>query len=382
MNIYIITFCLCLIADRIRRRAFLVYWFIVFFVFVILCFGYMVGTDWGNYEGLWDGSEDVDQLSNLDNDISFKGIMRGFQLVTDDFWIFNASMKIVYIHSLILFFKQYTNTPWLSFAITLEFTTIFLIIDCPMRYMMGISFSLYGIVAYLNDKRILAGIFALIGSTCHMVILVVVLMWLSRPLAKYFVKLNTITILLLFFVAMVLSNMTSAYLGIFSLASGLGDFAKYQDSYGQGLVTGGGIYLGMVTRFLFLLFPALLKDQIIKSCGKKGIDIVYFSCLSTYLGLFLSSIPTAFRLNAINSFYNALAICFMLNLCLNTVKKNNRNVLQLSKLFVISLICFFVWKHTNSYVYLPYSNSIPYILTKHLPYSYRASYNEKHFNKD
>lgn len=370
---------MCLFADRSKKKSPYAYWVIALSVFVVLCFGYMTGSDWRNYESLWDGSEDVDSLANMKNEVSFKAIMAFFHLIISDFWIFSAVMKILYVHSLLLFFKQYTNKPWLSFALTLQFTTLFMVIDCPMRFTMGIAFCLYGIVAYLNNKKILAIALAFVASTCHMTLAIVALIWLTRPLAKFFVKLNPVVMLLLYIVAMVLTNMTSAYQNILSIVFSVGDFAKYGNSYGQEVTAGELNNLGVITRLLFLLFPVFLKGKLIQSLGKKGEEIVYFACLCAYLGLFLGGIPTAFRLNTVNVFYSVLPVSYMLCLPLGNDFYRSR-ILLFSKAVVVLLFCVFIWRNTDSPKYQPYSNSIPYIINGHLPYSYRDTYNIRNYH--
>lgn len=377
--LYLALFFMCLGADYARKKSKNIYYFLVVVIIVVLCFGYMTGTDWRNYEHVWDGTDSI-ATTHIGNDYTFLFIMKGFQMLTTDFWVFFAALKIFFLHSLYKFFQCFVGRPWLAIGLSFTGSTLFLIVECPLRFMLGLAFVFYAIYAFYHTQKVLAIILSLLGVGCHMIVLAVIIIWLTKPVARYFCRMHSLILIALFFVVIILTDKASSYIAVLDFVAQSEEFGKYTTSYG-GFSTGGYMNLGTLTRLFYLLMALSLKKIIKQKYDKIGDEIIYFCCLNAYLGIFLGGIPTGFRLNTLNSYYNIILLQFFLSFTFVYKDIYKIKIIGVMKIATCILVCVLILRGTDYSFYKPYSNSIPYILTEHLPYAYRDSYNEKHFNE-
>ena len=125
--------------------------------------------------------------------------------------------------------------------------------------------------------------------------------------------------------------------------------------------------MGALKSFVFLLIVLIYRERI---CRFNEIGNIVYSGAIIYffVSLFAGGVPTLFRIAIPFAIY--LIISFVL---LIKSFKRKYNIVSLGIVLVLGLIL--IMDVYSSWVYMPYSNSIPYILTEHLPYFYRERYN-------
>ena len=97
--LYLFTFILCLMTDYNIKQKKEVRFIILLWLYIFLCFGYMTGSDWRNYELMYN-YEDLERYL-LKGEIGFVYLVKCFKKITCDFWVFNACMKLFYLYSLL-----------------------------------------------------------------------------------------------------------------------------------------------------------------------------------------------------------------------------------------------------------------------------------------
>lgn len=378
--LYLFLFFLCFFIAYTKKKTPFLYYVGITILVVILCFSYMNGHDWKNYELIWNGTFDVYE-THLSNAYVYIFIMKLFKLITNDFWVFFAIVKIIFLRALYVFFKTYVQKPWVSIGLSFMTCTLIFFIEGTFRFMISLTFFLYAIQAYNKKKYYLFSILSLLSIGCHLTFLFVIAVWLTKPIAKYFVKIHPIILLLLYFAVYYISIQSTSYLPILNLLADNGDMANYLKSYGEVIEMREGSFWGVISRFFFLAICVFMKKWMCEKYKEEGACIVYFGCLNAYLGLFLGSIPSAHRLNYLNSYYMIIILYCFLEYRWESLKPSNYSVMRLLKAMTICLVCFLVYKNTNNYIYKPYTNSIQYIITGHPSFSYRDTYNYKNYKE-
>jgi hypothetical protein len=368
--IYLYTYAMCLIADRSKfitmsgKNTQTIYYVIVLWIYTFLSFGYMTGSDWRGYEIMY-MYDDWDK-----RELGLLYVMEIFKLVTRDFWIFNAFMKILYISSVAFFFKQLVNKVWLAIGLSFTTSILFMVIDCPMRFMVAqtiLMFSSY----FLFKKQWLK--FLLISSISlmfHYVLIIPILIISTLPLSERFSKLNNWLILLMYVTVHSLSFIPNYAEYLYGAAFLMGEnISRYAVSY-SGFSTEGFFSVGYIKEILLFLIILFFKDKIISS-SPHGKMIFYYSCLYFILHGIFRYIPTGFRLNIYAGYYFISALVLILS--------------SRKKIFVYAIYLLFgailIKDVYSSYKYHPYSNSISYIINGHLPYSERTVHNPSLFNR-
>lgn len=376
--LYLLLFFLCVLAAYIKKKSPFLYYVDIAILVIILCFSYMNGHDWKNYEQIWNGTFDVNE-THLSNAFVYIFIMKLFKLITNDFWIFFAIVKIVFLKALYDFFKTYAQKPWVAIGLSFVTCTLIFFIEGTFRFMISLIFFLYAIQEYYKKRYIRFSILSLLSIGCHLTFVFVISVWLTKPIAKYFVKIHPAFLLLLYFAVYYVSIQSSSYLPFLNLLANNGDMANYLKSYGDVIEMSEGSFWGVISRFFFLSICVYMKKWICEKYKEEGACIVYFACLNAYLGLFLGSIPSAHRLNYLNSYYMIIILYCFLDCQYASLNSLNSSVMRLLKVMTVCLVCFLIFKNTNNYIYKPYTNSIPYIISGHPSFSYRDTYNYKNF---
>ena len=372
--IYILFFLICLCLDKYLKRNTKLYYIVAIFVYIFLCFGYTTGSDWRNYEVVYNDELLLEKYAVLEP--GFVLLVRAFNVITSDFWVFNALMKCFYLYSLLFFFSYFCSYKWTSLAMSFSFSSLFMLIDCPMRFMIAMGIFLFSCIAYLKGKYVWTTIFSLISVACHITMVVPILLLFSFRLAKSFSKISIFWLIVLYVLSFFLSKVEFIYNYIFNNILGVLGLAKFENSIYTVLNTDGLAILGAFKIFILFMLILLNKKNILKC--ENGYLIYYISCLYFLSFNILFSIPTGFRFGIFLSYFVSIALSYILR---NKIY-NNLFEKYLCKKILIALLLITLYKDVYStYKYYPYTNSIYYILTGHLPYNYRDSYNIVEFKK-
>ena len=368
MFIYLVS-CLCsFLLDSLKNykqsRAFS--WFLIGFVFIILCFGYMTGSDWRSYELIYDGEMTQGRYSLYE--LGFVRLLNVSHWIISDFWIFNALCKIAFLWSFVLMTKCYTDKVWTVVGASFVFSLLFMLIDCPMRFMMALTLVQLGIFSFKAGRKWMGWLLFAVSVLFHVTSLIVVLFYGSFFLFKRLINASNFLLLIVYIVFVVLPSIPAFFDFLYSRVSSISLFNRFMDAYSDYDVQTYKT-IGFWKNFVLGVILILSKKHILKL--KNGEELFYFSYLYFALSGVLSCIPTGFRLGILNGFFSAITIVGLL--FSHDYFPSIQSYIRIGALGALIVLL----SHTvsNNWKYTPYSNSIPYIVFGHLPYSYRDTYN-------
>lgn len=377
MILYLLFFCVCFLIDTLRQKKSKSYIFIIFSLYAFLCFGYMTGSDWRAYEELYDTQSFLRIEST--GEIGFIYVTQFFSHFIQDFWLFNGLMKCLYLAALIKFLSCFSPRPFVAIALGFGNSLLFMLIDCPMRFMMAMTLVLFSLQLLLTKRTkiniVISVVLLLISVTLHTSMVVMIGFCLLAFFAPVFSKINPVFVFVFFIGAILLASFS----GIFDIIMndivplvGEDRFDDYTRKEHSSLMSINTI------KYVVLLLVLLTNRKLILS-SRYGDYIYFYSCLYFLFFPITYSIPTMFRLNILFGLFADVAFAYVLY---NWSKKSTH--MMLSGVIIVSITVFMLCRNCYSdYKLTPYSNSIPYIISgKHLPYSYRDSYNPNHHDAE
>ena len=361
LAIYICTFILGLVLDKEPenskyRRAYVIW------LYVFLCFGYMTGSDWRGYELEYGDINSLDKSA----EIGSRGLLYAMSLLIEDYWITVGILKCLYLYSFRKMIREFTEHDLLATSFIL-FMLCFLLINNPLRYMMALILINYSIV-YFNRNKMLAIILLLSSvtfhSTCVFFVLALPLSLIySGQIAKLSNKILVILYLIVLFITSNLQNIQIIFLSGISLIRDYVDVKDYTKSYSiendDSLLLTGNIIK------IVLFFVCLFTRKYIDLSDPKRKMLVGMAILYFFIDRLFIIVPTGFRLVIPYGYFYAIYCAYLL------YSRGNR-VFYL--LFVLTLTTF-AKNIYESYAYIPYSNSIQYIISGHKTYTERSMYN-------
>lgn len=360
--IYIATFIIGFVLDNKNSSEKAKKWYIVW-LYIFLCFGYMTGSDWRRYE--------IDYGSGYYNamDTEF-----GFAFLNDfaariglDFWLFAGLMKCLYLFATIRVIRLLTPYFTSCLAICMVTSLMFLLIDYPMRFTAGCTILMFA-VPFLFQKQFWRFILlSAIGIIFHNTVAIIILFFvLCYFIPDKILKINKYVLSIIFIAFAILASNVGqvaaiqSYVISFFVASGTRDFGSYLIENNNSFFTIGSLINVCLACFIFFIKDYFLNDD------SKYKLILKFSIVSSFLFRILLIVPTGFRLTLPLSIFSAIVF-------VSYFYRYNRNIIKYA-IFALYLVTLGKDLYT-SYIYIPYSNSIPYILTEHLNYSERSSHN-------
>lgn len=350
-----------------RKRSYYVTW-----LFVFLCFGYMVGADWRSYELAY--LEGIGLTRFLTEPISW-AIFEYVPNVIPDFWLFSGLTKCLYLYTTILLAKRIT-TRWLSaVAILIPGVLAFMLIQNPMRYMFSLTavnvslIYLYDFLKYDSKSiksLVMVIIFATISGMCHNSSFLFIALLPLALLSKKLANINKSTLFILYMTITVLTSNVSylAFLkdSVVSFAQGffsMSDYSSYEIESNEAIFS-----IGNILRIVFFVFVLRTKNTVVNKYDNGrivyGLTLIYF-----FLSRILILIPTGFR----------LALPFVIFYTIYTIYLIDTKWAYYGKMIIIYSLLAFTSQLWNSYDLIPYTNSIPYIVAGHKPYQERDFYN-------
>lgn len=330
---------------------------------IFLCFGYMCGSDWRNYE------------SEFYSNFSHRAVEPGYMFISNllvnngvGFWVFHTITKVLCWCSFLHIFKLLWPERNLGFPLMLFMASFgfFLFIDCPFRNLISVAIFLLFIPCLEKKKYLLYIIGVLLASSFHLsAFCFVVLPFLN--INKFS---NKILLLLYFTVFIVLLSGLDQVLVNFVLSPFPFLHSKvlaYEDSE---LIQGGVISIGLILRLICLFGMLYFRDRLYA----EGKHFIFSMCyIYLILSLFSYSMPILFRVPLFLSPFFVLMEAEIINYFLND---RTRTVLK----FFYLMVALTITIRTASSVYLvPYTNVIPYWIKGRYPsYVQRSNYNFEH----
>lgn len=371
MIFYLITFLLCFLLDNRTVKKKHSYVFIIggLWIFCFLCFGYMCGSDWRQYE------RDYVQETYSDYEIGSYIVFEIFCKFGVDFWLFTGLFKVLFLYSLLLLASTFTEKKWS--VVGIEFiigSLLLMLISCPFRYMLSTTALLFSIFFYLKNKKVAALFLLCLSCTFHAAFIINVLLILSYFVLHRFVnKLSSTILVISYCVFFYVVGTLPIFKAIYNYLIPILDFSNFVEGYGEANMDNLFTFGNIKEFFLFILVIIFRKD--ILNC-KYGKILLYFALLSSFLYVMLKCIPVGGRFNIVNKIF--LSIAFSEIIYMRFIKPNFKLFFKL-----VMCACFFVtfYNMYNGVVYIPYSNSIPYIIMGHKPLTEREEFNIKAYHE-
>lgn len=356
----------------------------VIWLYIFLCFGYMTGSDWRNFE-----TEFYDWNSIFNKDYGYVYTINFLHHFIGDFWIIYDGFRCLYLFSVIVILKKLTPY-WLtaiSFLVSMSLLT--LTIDTPFRFMIALTFLNFAILLIWKSKYIIAISLCAIAATFHgAIILVIPFVFLVKT--SFLLKLkNWILILLYILVVVFTANLDritglQIIVGLFLADHGFNSYSSYEAESGVNFLT-----FGLVLQIFVFVFVIITKS-IVANKTNNGSIIANMAILGFYVSRFVIAIPTGHRLGWLFDLFLAVffANLFCIKGCVEKQKviDSTRNwILRNIRVLFLILVIYYGTTMTktivNHFAYIPYSNSIPYIIIGHKPYNERIYYNLKAYQQ-
>lgn len=359
MLLYLITFILCFLVDysnnNLLKKIYTVW------LYVFLCFGYTVGSDWRNYE-LSYGLSFYELQHKYQLSILYNILTSLFNKLGVSFWLYTGIFKCLFLYSVISTIRIFTNRVFSAIAFALPSYLLFMLIDCPFRFMIGLAFLLFAFRYSVYGRIKLSIILILFGALTHFAVGIVGVLMLILFLIKNIIsQMSSLLLLMLLLTSTVLSMSltTFSYLTDVLIAV-LPILESRAMIYYAVESTEGWLTLG--TLMNVFLFCVLLSARSYLLKIPYGNYLFSGAIFGKILFPMLLIIPTGFRFNMLFSILSAIAITAVsfTSSNLTTVKYKYRQiVLCVTLLFNIYSYSDSIYNH---YVYLPYTNSIPHLL--------------------
>lgn len=366
--LYLATFLVGFALDRGNTNVKAKKWYIAW-LYIFLCFGYMTGSDWRGYELEYE----TDGGSNYLTEFGFVFVFNLAAKIGMDFWLLAGLMKCLYLYAQIRLLKFLT--PYFSSCLSICMVTslLFMLIDYPMRFTAATTFLLFALPLLFKGKVLRFILLSAIGIIFHNTIVITILICLACYfLPDKLLNINKYILSLLYFTFAILVSNTARIAAfqdsIFSMFVQFEarNYSSYTIDSNDSFFTIGSLITALLACFVFFI-----KDKFLSGDSSNKL-ILKLAIASSFCFRILLVIPAGYRITTPLSAFSAIII----------VSYFNKYNIKL-KLIIVALYFVMLCKDLYSgYVYIPYSNSIPYIVTQqHLPYSERENYNFKEYKK-
>lgn len=328
----------------------------------------MTGSDWRAYELLYNGEFSADKYYDA-GEIGFVFILQYVKKVIGDFWVFSALIKILYIFLFVKVASLFTQYKYSVLGASFGLYTLFMVISCPYRFLIANTFILAGLFMWFRYNWKYALPFFLIAPIIHATTIVLILMVFPfRFIVEIVASIDKRILSILIFISIFLSSLPYTQDFIYNKLIpliGMDVKGEYYNEYES------NAWLSFATlKFCFFYLLIINKREVIFKYCNNGKYVFYYSVLILLLQPFLHAFPTGQRLVILPALFVAIAL---VTIVMNIKYKKNSVLV-----YVLSFILLFtVTKDVQKWDMTPYSNSLYYILTDHLPYNYRYDYNLK-----
>lgn len=369
--IYLVTLIICVLIDHttltsktnIFTRNCMILW-----VFVFLCFGYMTGSDWRNYEMMYSGVKDMSTYLDR-GEYGLVMLMRYIKPILKDFWLFEGLMKIIFIWSFMFMARAFTKHVWTAMGISFMFNFLFMTIGCPLRFLISTSLIMIAIPYMVQRKWVKFSLLAILAAVFHTIGILIIIMILVANACRKIVHIKK-RYLLLIYLALLGVGISPFIPNLMqSIINQIPILAIYVDSYTEfGSDQIGTI--GFWKNIMIGLFVILSRDTVLKH--EHGDSTFVFAYTAICFGPVFDNVPIGFRMTILVGFFTAICLTNILES--KAYFKGYPCALKYAIYLMFTVVL--LKNVSRDYSMTPYSNAIPYILTEHLPYDYRSSYNK------
>lgn len=337
---------------------------------LFLCFGYMTGSDWYNYEKYYT-DEFLSRIVSLRLEPGYFLVQKIAINLGVDFWVFHIAFKLLVFYSLVSFVRWFKINIFLFLALFIPEVGFYLFIDCPFRNLIALGIALIAFRKLFENKTVSYFIYVLIAMSFHLSTAILILI--------YFVYKKNIKIYIVLIAAIIIYAV--AFNVDFLISNVYIPLAKISPLISERLITyfqdtryiSNEISIGAFLRLFVLLILLFFKDVIIS--GDKNRHYVYnLSILFLLIHPFGITMKIFHRLSIFLIPFYIISIIYLLNSL--SIKANKYILYLLFMLLSLKLTYSLV---TFDYRYVPYSNYMFYWVKKDFPsIEYRYEYNRKY----
>lgn len=367
MIFYLLTFALGIILDFVNQdkssvrslRKIYQLW-----LYVFLCFGYMTGSDWRQYEPSYNNIES--EYNYYVNELGFYYSFFLLHKVIPDYWITVAILKCIYLYTLIYLIKKVTPY-WMSVVcFMMQGSLLFMLIDNPLRYMTALIFVNIAMAMVMEKKYIWGIALLLLSIAFHSSAVFLILLIPALMVSPYLIKVNKWLLLGLYIIvsvfmssaALVESIRQIAIVQVLGIMETMKDYSSYTVENDTAFFATGNI-------IKMFIFGMLVFSRDFVCSRNSNMNIVYgMAIIGGFFDRFFLMVPTGFRLVIPFALFSMVYMVYLLK---------DKHIFGF--VFLLYLCVTLPRKLWNDYMYIPYSNSIPYFITGHLDYSQRSSNN-------
>lgn len=343
------------------------YMFFSFLVALVLCFGYMTGSDWTWYEYIYNEAS-LTNLASYRDEPAFYFLMLLFKQLGFGYFGFSILMKLIHFFVVAWLLKKLSHNYYFALFVYIAHYGLFMFVDNPLRYMIAMNFAYLALGYMFEGKKTLPFLLSIISILFHytMIVFIPIMIFLRMKWNFKFILIIAISSLLLngIAIAKVLSLFPA------SLEFYLGYVLKI-DQYNTILTLGT---IANILQIIFLLVYRLEVEDKKKS--------FFLNTLYAYMILFNLSlvIPVFFRFMIML----APVYCAFLSYLAYSILSLNSSAIR--KVIAAYIIFFAIYATvdtvTSKYAYLPYTNYLINNLTGDVyEYGYRSTYNHRYFQE-
>lgn len=364
MLIYIVVLVICSWAIFLKNKILKCY--VLAFLAVFLCGGYMIGSDWRAYEISYDSSSFGTFLSER-YEVGYGFFQALCNTIGIDFWLFYIALKLFVFGTFAYTVRWFGINVFAFLLLFMPEQGFFLFLDCPFRNFIAMGIFSVAIVAAIRCRLVVYTVLIVIASLFHSsAIFLYPFYWIVR------MKVNNVVWIVLFALAnifaykleLLISNIILPLLGISAFLAD--KFVNYllSDNYMSNQINVGTLY----RIFVFVLL--IVHSKRIKFECQYGNALYNISMLYNIIYPFAISIKMFSRFSMYLTLFYVCTLLIMISLIRIKVYRN----LFLSIVFVWSGIKSYSLL-TSDYRYIPYSNYFEYMFEEEHSYSYRSNYN-------
>ena len=373
MIVYFCPIVLCFLSWAIPklRNSQLWYKFVLIYLCLFLCFGYMCGSDWRYYEPLYEELDPLDIYSTYKLEPGYGLWMGIFKLFGFGFWPFFIVTKIV---AFAIFSKFVTKLSgkycYLVWAYFLPSFGYYLFVDNPMRNLLAISIFLLSL-QYIYQRSLKKYLlFTLIAFSFHITAIITIPLYfiLNRSISTKVWVITLLCFWLIFVDPNIISILISNFTGVSPYIANkitLYFVDGAEEGGGSGVFTWGAIP-SLVFCFLILFFRNKIEKQ------PNGLFVLNGSLIFLLFYRLGLTVSIFFRLQLFVAVLYSVSIGFLIESFVKSSRK-----LYIVYIFLLSSLIASKLVYIPKYV--PYTSYLPYMLSGNFPsYEYRFDYNYEH----
>ncbi len=375
MTVYFLLLLICSLGGFIHELKKSKYWyiFVISLSIIILCGGYMTGSDWRLYELFYEELNLSSPFESFSFEPGYVLYMCLFKILGISFWPYFIITKAIIFLVCVHFIKKYSGDKfYLCYTYFVFSFGIFFFVDNPMRNLIAATIMLFAIEKLISKNYWQYIFIVIIASLFHVsaILMLIIPVLFSFRINNW--GLFTIFILLNIASVTLLSHFLGAVEFLSSLFSYLeGKFTSYFVKSGE--ETFGRLFsLGFIIQFLFFLL-LLYSRKYLEAQGNTGKLIFSFGILYVFFYRLGLSIDLFYRFQMYLSLFYTIAIVNIQGIFKVGINRTSYSI------YLMSLLLMFTYTTiTSSPKYVPYTNYFVYsIFYDDLDYNYRSDYNYK-----